>query len=73
MDNNEQLIPSNDDKFVYTEGSLSISDTVCDGCIYYDSENKNTCEVYPDGKPEEIMNNSATCSKYKEEFNILED
>ncbi len=49
-------------KFVYEEGELHISDSVCSDCIY--DKDKESCENY-EHKPIEIIENKKACKFYQ--------
>ena len=46
----------------------------CAGCRHKseDGSYKNYCDKYPNGKPEEVINKEAKCSKYEEVRNWVE-
>ena len=50
------------DRFCYTEDdSLRAGECQCDFCMNQRPEAPDTCKVYPNGKPEEVTNNSFLC------------
>ncbi len=54
------------DKFTYQAGDIEIVDTICDACIYNNTDNKNICVKYPNGKPKDVLENKIDmCPKFK--------
>lgn len=52
----------NNDKFVYKEGELKFAKTQCGLCKYNNASSEDKCEVYPNGKPQEVMSNIKKCN-----------
>ena len=61
----------NNDKFVWKEGEIKIAKTQCEFCKYNDKEHPNICSQYPNGKPNEVINNSIKCPKLERKNSIL--
>ena len=52
------------DRFTYEEGDVEIKDSYCEFCKHYIEGTSIKCGLFPDGKPETIMNLSEMCSKF---------
>ncbi len=48
-------------RFVYEKGDIEIKSNQCEFCKYNNSENKDVCIMFPNGKPEEIKNTKKRC------------
>jgi len=61
----------NNDKFVWKEGEIKIAKTLCEFCKHNDKEHPSVCSQYPNGKPNEVINNNIKCPRFDKQ-NIIE-
>ena len=54
----------NNDKFVWKEGEVIIAKTQCEFCKHNDKEHPSVCSQYPNGKPNEVINNNIKCPRF---------
>ncbi len=47
--------------FEYQPGDLDIVESICDVCIYNNTDDQSICEKYPNGKPVELLDPDAYC------------
>lgn len=59
----ERIISNNNEKFVWKEGETKIAKTQCEFCKHNDKEHPSVCSQYPNGKPNEVINNSIKCPR----------
>ena len=68
----EKIQDSNyNDKFVWKEGEIKIAKTQCELCKYNNVSTPNKCEVYPNGKPQEVISNTNKCNYLDTQNDIL--
>lgn len=68
----ENIQDSNyNDKFIYKENEIRIAQTQCELCRYNDKSVSNKCEVYPNGKPQDVVSNTNKCNHLKTQKDIL--
>lgn len=67
---NESTPNLNNDKFVWKEGEIKIAKTQCEFCKHNDNDHPNVCSQYPNGKPNEVINNSIKCPKFDKKNRI---
>jgi len=67
---NESTPNLNNDKFVWKEGEIKIAKTQCEFCKHNDNDHPNVCSQYPNGKPNEVINNSIKCPKFEKKNRI---
>lgn len=48
-------------RFIYEKGDIEIKSSQCDFCKYNNSDDKNVCIKYPNGKPEELKQTKKRC------------
>ena len=57
------------DRFTYYKGDIKIKKTQCDFCAFVQKDNqgnsKDSCSMYPDKIPENILNNLNRCESFK--------
>ena len=63
MDNENKDNQNN--RFVYKEGDIKIANSQCDFCKNNNETNNNICEVFTNGKPEEILTRKVWCKFFK--------
>lgn len=60
----------NNDKFVWKEGEIKIAKTQCEFCKHNDKEHPSVCSQYPNGKPNEVINNNIKCPRFDKQNRI---
>ena len=68
---NNDSIKNNNDKFTYKENEIKIAKSQCELCKYNDESMPYKCEVYPNGKLQEIILNTKKCSYLTTKNEIL--
>ena len=66
-----EFVKLNNDKSVWKEGEIKIAKTQCELCKYNNVSTQNKCEVYPNGKPQEVMSNTNKCNYLNMQNDIL--
>ena len=61
----------NNDKFVWKEGEIKIVKTLCDLCKHNDKEHPSVCSQYPNGTPNDVINNNIKCPRF-DKYNRIE-
>ena len=66
-----EFVKLNNDKFVWKEGEIKIARTQCELCKYINVSIQSKCEVYPNGKPQEVISNTNKCNYLNTQNDIL--
>ena len=66
-----EFVKLNNAKFVWKEGEIKIAKTQCELCKYNNVSTPNKCEVYPNGKPQEVISNTNKCNYLNTQNDIL--
>ena len=58
---NNNSITNNNDKFVYKENEIKIAKSQCELCKYNVEATPDKCQLYPNGKLQEVISNTNKC------------